>query len=583
MSDRSERNNEPGERIAGTPRSIQELAFAAGARPCAYCGRYSELHWEHLDSPPVWRTHAKCPSCGNERVYLFTYTDDLTDVDPPELELGEGPSTVLNPQDLLGLIQRTEPMIKTPLVTLTDENEANWDRVERVQTALNELAKLVPPGAITRRWIDDSIARYAKLVETAVPSRHVPVQRRGTIDRAALLAHREWYRNGSGTRLDVAGLGARETKLDSSQIQRGRFENVDFTGADLNMADWSEAELRSCKLANCKLNRAKLAGGTILDCVFDGSAAAVLDASRTKISGCSFDRVGMPGVVWTEAVVSATRFVGASFGNARWDRARFVDCDFRLASFEPDREIPPTRMRAAVFEDCDLGSANLTGTDLRGVTFKRCKLTGAQGEPKHFRELTLEDCDVTLAELRKQLVLPAMTAAEIERGPSLLVARDREDGADPGHVVFEVRKTGVRRRARTSERASALTYGRAGVVWLPTDTEFSVWSNDGRRLVINRSTNELWTPGTTLPVPAVTRIASFIDAQHPGRRGVALITPSLDPARLVFVQEQDMLAIEDAAYTIDDARCDGRWAAVLGEDLAAWLGVPHDELRTDLK
>jgi len=43
-----------------------------------------------------------------------------------------------------------------------------------------------------------------------------------------------------------------------------------------------------------------------------------------------------------------------------------------------------------------------------------------------------------------------------------------------------------------------------------------------------------------------------------------------------------MLAIEDPSYTIDDARRDGRWAAVLGADLAAWLGVPHDELRTDL-
>jgi len=75
--------------------------------------------------------------------------------------------------------------------------------------------------------------------------------------------------------------------------------------------------------------------------------------------------------------------------------------------------------------------------------------------------------------------------------------------------------------------------------------------------------------------------ASFIDAQHPGRRGVALITPSRDPARLVFVQEQDMLAIENAAYTIHEARRDGRWAAFLGAELAAWLGVQHDALGAD--
>lgn len=583
MSDRPERNNEPGERIAGTPRSIRELAFAAGARPCTHCRTYAELHWNHLDSAPVWRTHATCPSCGNERVYLFTYTDDLTDVDPPELELGEGPSTVLTPQELKGVVERTEPTIKTPLFTLTDENEENWNRVERVQTALNELAKLVPPSAIQRRWIDDTIARYAKLVETAIPTRPAAiVQRRGTIDRASLLAHRDWYRNGSGARFDIAGFGAREMKLDNSQLQRARLESIDLTGSDLNQADWSEAELRTCTLVHCKLNRAKLAGGVILDCVFDDSAAAVLNASSAKISGCSFDRVGMPGVVWTDAVVSATRFIGASFGNARWDGGRFVDCDFRTASFEPDREIPPTRMRGAVFEGCDLGDANLKGTDLRGATFVRCKLAGAHGEPKHFRELTLQDCDVTLDGLRAQLVLPTLTAAEIARDPSLIVARDREDGADPAHVVFEVAKTGARRRARTSESATGSTYGRAGIVWSSTDAEFSVWSHDGRRLVVHRNTDELWTPGGTLAISSVTRIASFIDAQHPGRRGVALITPSLAPVRLVFVQEQDMLAIENPAYTVDDARRDGRWAAVLGADLAAWLAVPHDELRTDL-
>jgi uncharacterized protein YjbI with pentapeptide repeats len=579
----TERNNQPGVRITGTPRSIRELSFAAGARPCAHCGSYADLKWKHLDSPPVWRTRAKCPSCGNERVYLFTYTEDLTDVDPPELELGQGPSTVLSSEDLVGFVERTEPLITTPLYMLSDDTEVNWSRVEHVQTALNELGKLVPEGESLRGWVEQGIARYATLVDTVVPVRRAPVERRGALDRASLLAHREWYRTGAGARIDVAGLDVGAMKLDGSQIQRGRFANVDFTGADLSMVDWSEAELRTCKLVKSRLNRANLVGSTILDCVFEDSAAAALDASKAEISGCSFDRVAMPGAVWTEAVLIATRFVGASFGNARWDRGRFVDCDFRDASFEPDREFPPTRMRGALFEGCDFDNANLAGTDLRGATFKRCKLMGAYGEPRYFREVTLEDCDVTLDALEAQLVLPSMPEAELASAGSLIVVRDREDGAAPDGIVFEVGKTGARRRARTSASATGVTHGRAGVVWLPTDAEFSVWSNESRRLVITRTTNALWTPGSTLPVASVSRIASFIDAQHPGRRGVALITPSRDPTRLVFVQEQDMLAIENAAYTIDDARRDGRWAAALGADLAAWLGVPHDELRTDLR
>lgn len=607
MTDRPERNNEPGVRIAGTPRSLRELAFAAGSRPCAHCGTYSELHWKHLDSEPVWRTTATCPKCGNARVYLFTYTDDLTDVDPPELQLGEGTSTVLDPSDLLGVIERVEPTITTPLVSLSDDTEQNWDRVERVQTALNELAKFVPAGATeipasalrsgagrahhashpdryTKRWIDDEIARYAKLVDEVIPARPAPsVQRRGTIDRATLSAHREWYRTGSGTPLDVVGGSAREVRLDGSQIQRGRFESVDFTRADINQSDWSEVQLRSCNFSDAKLNRAVLAGSVILDCIFDRVAAAMVDVSKATVTGSSFDGAGMPGSNWSDVVASATRFTGASFGNARWDRARFVDCDFRDASLEPDREMPPTRMRAAVFEGCDFRGATLKGTDLRGVTFKRCKLAGARGEPKYLRDLIVEDCDVSLAELESQLVLPTIEAADLRANPSYVVARDREQATEAPSVVFEVGKAGARRIARTGESPTAVTYGQSRVVWLPTDQTFSVWSSDSLRLVVSRTDDEVRTPGLTLPIAAVGRIASFVDRDHLGRRGVALITPSRDVPRLVFIQEHDMIANDDRSYTLADARRDGAWAAALGRELAEWLRVPHDELREDLK
>jgi uncharacterized protein YjbI with pentapeptide repeats len=603
MSRRPERNNEPGEPIAGTPRTLRELGFAGGSRPCAHCGAYADLlRWKYLDSEPIWRTHATCPACGNERVYLFAYTDDLTDVDPPELQLGDGPTTVLDPRDLLGVVDRLAPTITTPLVTLDDDSEPNWDRVERIQTALNELAKLVPDGATEvpatafrdaagrahhaahrarygQPWIGDAIARYAALVEHVVPSPPAPVvERRGTIDRASLLAHREWSRTGAATRLEVVGVSARALKLDGSQIQGGRFTRVDFAGADLNLCDWSEAELHACSFVDARINRGGLARSQIVDCVFDGIGAALLNLTHSAISGSSFARAGMPGSDWRDAVVRSTRFVEASFGNARWDRARFIDCDFRGAALEPDRELPPTCMRGAVFEGCNFGNANLQGTDLRGVTFARCTLAGARGEPKYFDELVLDGCDVSLAALKRLLVLPTITAAELL--PGQVVAHDRADDADPALVVFDVGPAGARRIAQITAPATASTCGPNRVVWMATPQGFSVWAHDSRRLVVSHDQATIWTPGSELAISAVARIASFIDPRQLGRRGVALITAA---GRLVFVQDQDILASLDPTYTLAQARHEGAWAAALGADLAYWLGVPHDELRTDLE
>ena len=82
------------ERIPGKPRSLQEMDFVAGMRACEECGDRATLKWSNDHSGTVWRATAKCPSCGIERVYVFATDEDLMEVQPPELELGPGPSTV---------------------------------------------------------------------------------------------------------------------------------------------------------------------------------------------------------------------------------------------------------------------------------------------------------------------------------------------------------------------------------------------------------------------------------------------------------------------------------------------------------
>lgn len=431
-------------------------------------------------------------------------------------------------------------------------------------------------GSINRERYRD-LVRSVRAPATPRPAHRV--ETRGSIDRAAIRAHREWYHTGKGTRLDVAGVSAAGVRLDGTELIRARFEHVDFASANIDQSDWSQCELTACKFVKARLNRAKLVGGTVLDCNFEGAAGAMLDLSESRVSGCSFVRASLHGCHWIGATVSATNLAGASFGSARWDDARFVDCDFTGASLDPDRAFPPMRMRGVVFEGCDLRHVSFGGVDFRGATFKRCKLAGSHGEPKFKTELDVIDCDISKHELLEQLVLPTLTADELRAHPSYVVVRAREVGANPTHVVFDVTDRGAKRLAQTSASATGSTCGRNGIIWLQGDETFTIWSTEGRPFTATRS--EIRTPGGVTPVSAVTRVVSFIDPADLGRRGVAIVTPTGRVPRLVIVQEQDMIAYEDKSYTLDDARRESGWAAELGKELAAWLGVSHDELRTE--
>lgn len=569
------------ESVAGRPRSLQEMDFVAGMRPCKTCGDHSDRQWENLRSDTLWLTSATCAACGTEGVYVFSNTEDLTEVAPPELELGAGASTVVDAKALRAEIERLGPI---------DGPDFDWDHMERLQITYNELAKLAPSPRV-----DEERSRLAKLVRDRLARKErdpvapiepaEPVAPRGSLDRAAQEAHWDWCRRGrtGAGRFDVAHRSLPRSRLDGVKAAGGRFEAVDLRGSNLDLADWSEVEFVRCDLAHSSAYSTRFCAAVIVDTTFDDCRGARLVLERANVYGASFARATLDGAWFMDAVIASTNFAAAVFGNARWDRARLQRCNFRGASFEPSRDLPPATLRGTVFEDCDLRDADFAGADLRGATFERCRFAGARGVPRHFAPAAVVACDTDATALFAQLV-PALDARALAaHADRLLVADDRDPGAS-GLAVFEFVGKRVRLIGRTTEAevgvlvargamppARGTTCGTSGFVWLCGDT-FRVHCREGMPIEVSRT--ELAMAGVPSPVANVTSITLLHDPDRRGRRGVVAMTPAAKPNLLAIVQEDDWIASDDPHYPDAALRSEAAWAPLLARDLAAWLGVP---------
>ncbi len=165
-----------GEWIRGEPRSTFELAFVAGMRACRHCGTFSDVSWSswHVRDD-VYRSDGECGGCGKERAYLFQSELDLVEIQPPTYELGgPEPSTLMSATELVREIERIAPRVVSPTGVAEAERDGAWARLERAQTAVNELAKFLDGDRIPtlagelcaqydRHWIARESARLASL------------------------------------------------------------------------------------------------------------------------------------------------------------------------------------------------------------------------------------------------------------------------------------------------------------------------------------------------------------------------------------------------------------------------------------
>src|SRR5262249_20618561 len=133
--------------IAGEPRSLAEMDFVAGLRPCEACGDWRLVAWQTSAHGDVWTVRAACPRCATERAYAFRSHVDLAELEPGPLELGRAaPSAIVEPYELVREIDRLAPLVVVePARLAAREWSANEATVDRIRTALVELAKFGDP------------------------------------------------------------------------------------------------------------------------------------------------------------------------------------------------------------------------------------------------------------------------------------------------------------------------------------------------------------------------------------------------------------------------------------------------------
>ncbi|MFT3700331.1 MAG: pentapeptide repeat-containing protein [Kofleriaceae bacterium] len=391
--------------IAGEPRSLQEMDFIAGMYPCEACGDWRPVAWRTGGTGSEWLVRAACPRCASERAFSFTSAQDLTEADPADNELGDGTSTILEPFDFVREIDRLVPtLVISPERLVGDDWEHNHLAIDRVRTALAELAKFLVGDAIPverfttghghtdrasrperyqRAWINDERAYWddiAKKVALDAP-RIFAAQRakapRGTLDPDAFAKHRLWResRGARGERLVVVTADASRRVVRGADLAGSRLEKISLVGADLVGTDLTEAELIDVDLARARMETATLANAQLRRCTAPDLIGEATSFAGAQLEHCDFSRGLLATSIWSRATVERGTFAKADIADARLDLAHFVGCDFRGAS------LAGTTLAGAVLEDCDLRDADLSGTDLRATSFIRCAFAGAIGPP----------------------------------------------------------------------------------------------------------------------------------------------------------------------------------------------------------
>lgn len=395
--------------IAGTPRSLAEIEFVAGMAACEACGDTRPLAWRIGGHGETWIASATCPRCASARAFAFQATDDLADVDVPYLELGGRlPSQVLEPYDLVREIDRLTPAIALAPDRIADADwQANLDAIDRVRTALGELAKFAgPDGNIPvetlrtpashldramrperyqRAWLRDELGYWdgiaTRLTEDArrifAADRTLQKLPRGAFDAPALSAHRRWRATGGaeGARLDVVTADVAAKILRELDLSAARLEHVSLAAADLVGTDLSAAELFDVDLQRARLETARFAGARLVRCELAGAIAETTRFAEVRAEACDFSRALLATSLWTGARVQGCTFFDADLADAHLNLAHFTGCDFRGS------RLTGAVLAGAVFERCDLRDVDLRGCDLRGTAFVECAFAAAHGEP----------------------------------------------------------------------------------------------------------------------------------------------------------------------------------------------------------
>jgi uncharacterized protein YjbI with pentapeptide repeats len=372
---------------------------------CEGCGDARAVPWRVGGDGDCWTLRATCPRCATPRELRVYTPRDLLAMRAPRLELGgPEPSQILVPAELHAEIDRVAPGVATDPRALAGEAwHGNLALVDRVRTALHELAKFVAPGAeaipfgdrvdqilrperYTRAWIAAELARWDALAaEIAADAPRIlaadrmltrATPARGHLDAPSLAAHAAWLARGKtgAGRLDVVISDADDLAGEGADLAAAYLEAVRLRRADLRSARLDDAELQDVDLREAQLDAATLTGARLRGCWLDGAELDSATLDRVRIEASIFDGASLVRTRWRAAHVEASSLRAARLVHAQLDGARFQTCDFRDAVFAP-------LAAGAIFLRCDFRGASLAGSDLTDAQLVYCKLGGAYGAP----------------------------------------------------------------------------------------------------------------------------------------------------------------------------------------------------------
>ena len=411
-------------RIAGEPRSIEEIEFVAGMHPCEACGDRREVAWRIGGHGATWIASARCARCGSERGVELECARDLLQAERPAPgELGgRAPSAVLEP---IELVRELDRLLPTLLEDPTGLHEPDWSlnrrAVDRACTVLRELAKFLPEGEpaiaehrseagredqrarperYARAWIAAELARWSELAEriardaprvfAADPILRRDTPPRGRIDHTALESHAFWLGRGGGGgmgRLDVVTVFARGAELDSADLRQCRLEGVLLARARLRTARLDGAELVDVELHDAELGLSTWTGAALVRVALDRAELAGARFDGARLDDVTLAGARARGSRWDGAALTRVRGSGAALGLASLAGARLVDCELVRASLQG------ASLAGATLERCDLRGVSLADCDLSGASLVACKLGGASGTPRAIEGWHVIDAD----------------------------------------------------------------------------------------------------------------------------------------------------------------------------------------------
>lgn len=162
----------------------------------------------------------------------------------------------------------------------------------------------------------------------------------------------------------------------------------------------------------------------------------------------------------------------------------------------------------------------------------------------------------------------ALKLIDVSPGKAEVLVRETVSGAARADLERRLLEHGV---------LTGATWRRSRIVWVVGPRKVAIWEI-GKGLVVEGVGATIVLQGKPLAVSELSAVVSFHDEVDYAIRGITFRLRN--GTEVVAVREHDEVAAMEPAYGLDHLLVDGGWITHLGRELAATLGLEHDDQLT---